>query len=149
MVNNKDFYQKLREQLRSWCATDEGKTNKFAEYLMFAPDLFHLLCKLSLDKDVSAMEKAKLAGAIAYFVSPIDLLPEIIVGPLGYVDDIALAAYVLNNLVNKTDAEIVRKHWVGDEDVLNVIQRILDVADAMVGSGMWGNLKKAFDKKTS
>lgn len=149
MVNNKDFYQKLREQFREWCATDEGKTNKFAEYLMFAPDLFHLLWKLSLDKDIPAMEKAKLAGAIAYFVSPVDLLPEMIVGPLGYVDDIALAAYVLNNLVNKTDAEIVRKHWVGDEDVLNVIQRILDVADAMVGSGMWGNLKKAYDKKTS
>ena len=148
-MDNKDFYQKLREQFREWCTTDEGKSNKFAEYLMFAPDLFHLLCKLSADKDVPTMEKVKLAGAIAYFVSPVDLLPEIIAGPIGYVDDIALAAYVLNNLVNKTDEEIVRKHWVGDKDVLNVIQIILDVADTMVGSGMWANLKKAFDKKTS
>ena len=143
-MNNKDFYQKLRGQFRDWCTTDEGKTNKFAEYLMFAPDLFHLLCKLSLDKDVPAIEKAKLAGVIAYFVSPVDLLPEAILGPVGYVDDIALAAYVLNNLVNKTDEEIVRKHWVGDEDVLNVIQRILYIADTMVGSGIWSKLKKRF-----
>lgn len=114
---------------------------------MFAPDLFHLLCKLSIDKDVPAIEKAKVVAAIAYFVSPIDFIPEAITGPLGYADDIALAAYVLNNFVNNTDEERVRKHWVGDADVLNLIQQILSIADAMLGSGLWENIKRAFDKK--
>lgn len=141
-MNNDDFYKKLRKQFREWLKTDEGKTNKFAEYLMFAPDLFHLLCKLSIDKDVPAIEKAKLVAAIAYFVSPVDLMPEVLAGPLGYVDDIALAAYVLNSLINKTDEQIIRKHWVGDGDVLNVIQQILNIADAMLGSGIWESLKK-------
>ena len=146
-MNNEDFYQKLRKKMREWLKSDEGKTNKFAEYLMFAPDLFHLLCKLSIDKDVPAIEKAKVVAAIAYFVSPVDFIPEAITGPLGYADDIALAAYVLNNFVNNTDEERVRKHWVGDADVLNLIQQILSIADAMLGSGLWENIKRAFDKK--
>ena len=146
-MNNDDFYDKLRNKMREWLKSDEGKTNKVAEYLMFAPDLFHLLCKLSIDKDVPAIEKAKLFGAIAYFVSPIDFIPEALTGPLGYADDIALAAYVLNSLINNTDEEIVKKYWVGDSDVLNLIQQILAIADAMLGSGLWEKIKNAFDRK--
>jgi len=129
-------------KIRNWLESDAGRHNKWAEYLMFAPDLFHLLCKLSLDPEVSTREKAKLAAAIAYFVSPIDLIPEALTGPIGYVDDIALAAYVLNSIVNNTNKDIVIKHWAGDGDVLNVIQQILKVADEMVGSGLWRKIKR-------
>jgi uncharacterized membrane protein YkvA (DUF1232 family) len=111
---------------------------------MFGPDLFHLLCKLSLDDEVPIKEKAKLAGAIAYFVSPVDLLPEIITGPLGYLDDIAVAAYVLNGIINNTDKALVEKHWAGDGDVLHVIRQIIKGADEMLGSGLWAKLKKKF-----
>jgi uncharacterized membrane protein YkvA (DUF1232 family) len=140
-----DFYQDLRKRFRDWAGTEEGKSNKFTEILMFAPDLFHLLCKLAIDPDVPVKEKAKLAAAIAYFVSPIDLIPEAILGPVGYVDDIALAAYVLNNIINKTGEEVVTRHWAGEADVLVVIQRIIAVADEMVGSGLWRKLKGLVD----
>ncbi len=106
--------------------------------------LFHLLCKLSLDENVSGSDKAKLAGAILYFVSPVDFLPEGILGPAGYADDIAIAAYVLNSVVNHTDPEVVRKHWAGDEDVLKVIKQILDVADKMVGGGLMKKIRRKF-----
>jgi uncharacterized membrane protein YkvA (DUF1232 family) len=142
MNKQEDFYQSFREKIRKWLASSEGKSNKFAEYLMFAPDLFHLLCKLSLDDEVPVKEKAKLAGAIAYFVSPIDLIPEIITGPIGYLDDIAIAALVLNGIINNTDKALVQRHWAGD--VLEVIQQIFKVADEMVGSGLWSRLKRKF-----
>lgn len=135
-----DFYQSFRKKIREWLKAD-GKSSKWAEYLIFAPDLFHVLCKLSIDNDVPVKEKAKLAAAIAYFVSPLDLVPEAIVGPIGYVDDIALAAYVLNSIINNSDPAIVRRHWAGDIDVLELIQQILHVADEMVGSGLWHKLK--------
>jgi uncharacterized membrane protein YkvA (DUF1232 family) len=134
-----DFYQQLRKRLRAWMQKG-GSKHKYSEYLLFAPDLFHLLCKLSVERRVPVAEKAKLAAAIAYFISPIDLIPEAIVGPAGYVDDIALAAYVLNSIVNTTDPEVVRSHWAGDGDVLDLIQQILQVADDMVGSGLWKKL---------
>jgi uncharacterized membrane protein YkvA (DUF1232 family) len=111
---------------------------------MFAPDLFHLLVKLSLDPEVPGPRKIKLLGAIAYFISPIDVLPEALLGPLGLLDDIAVAAWVLNLMVNESDPEIVRKHWAGDGDGLEVIQRILTSADEMIGGGLWERLKKKF-----
>ncbi|MBL7178083.1 MAG: DUF1232 domain-containing protein [Desulfobacteraceae bacterium] len=143
-----DFYQKLRSKTRDWLNTKEGKSSKWSEYLMFAPDLFHLLCKLSIDKDVPVREKAKLAAAIAYFVSPIDLIPEAIVGPLGYLDDIAIAAYVLNSIINNTSPEVVKKYWAGEKDALETISQILKVADKNLGSGVWKKLKNLIDTQS-
>jgi len=138
-----DFYQQMRDSIRTW-VKGKGANYQFAEYLLAAPDLFHLLCKLALDKEVPAGEKAKLAGVIAYFISPFDLLPEALVGPLGYIDDVALAAWVLHGLINETNPEIVRRHWAGDGDVLDLVQQILQVASEMVGSGLWARIRKAF-----
>jgi len=52
-----------------------------------------------------------------------------------------LAAYVLNQIVNKTDPDVINRHWAGEGDVLDLIQRILSKADEMVGSGLWLKLK--------
>jgi uncharacterized membrane protein YkvA (DUF1232 family) len=145
-VDNKemDFYQKLRFKIKDWLQSGDGKNNKWAEYLMFAPDLFHLLCKLVIDEEVLFADKAKLAGAIVYFISPLDIIPEGLIGPLGYTDDIAVAAYVLNSIINHTDPEIVKRHWAGEGEVLEVIQRILASADEMIGGGLWNKLKGKF-----
>ncbi|MDD2621373.1 MAG: DUF1232 domain-containing protein [Syntrophomonadaceae bacterium] len=139
-----DYYQKLRFRMKEWLQSDEGKTNQWAEYMMFAPDLFHLLCKLAVDKDVLIADKAKLAGAIVYYLSPVDIIPELLIGPLGFADDIAVAAYVLNQIINHSDPEIVKKHWAGEGEVLEIIQRILVSADQMLGSGLWAKIKQKF-----
>ncbi len=146
-MNNDDFYQKLRKTFRDWLSTDQGKNYKWSDYLLFAPDLFHVLCKVLADKDTPMEDKAKIAGAVAYFISPIDLLPEAVLGPIGYADDIILAAYVLNSVINKSGPEIVRRHWAGDEDVLRVISQVLESADEMVGSGLWRKLKGKFSSE--
>ncbi|MBI9050127.1 MAG: DUF1232 domain-containing protein [Anaerolineaceae bacterium] len=138
-----DFYQQMRDNIRKW-VEGKGVNYKFADYLLTAPDLFHLLCKLAIDKDVPVNEKAKLAGAIVYFISPIDLIPEAVSGPIGYIDDVVMAALVLNGVINKTNPEIVRRHWAGDKDILGLIQQILQVADEMVGTGLWEKIRKGF-----
>jgi uncharacterized membrane protein YkvA (DUF1232 family) len=142
MADEAQFYRKLRKRLMVWAETEEGRTHKWAEVLMAGPDLFHLLWRLTLDPEVPGGMKLKLAGALAYFISPIDLLPEAFLGPIGYLDDIALAAYVLNELVNQSDPELVRKHWAGDGDALELIRGIVATADDMVGGGLWERVKK-------
>ncbi len=141
-----DFYQQMRDSIRIWLK-GKGGNYKFADYLLAAPDLFHLLCKLAIDKEVPVSEKAILAAAIVYFISPVDLLPEALTGPIGYIDDVAVAAFVLNRVINKTNPEIVIRHWAGDKDILDLIQQILQVADEMVGSGLWSKIRKGFDKE--
>ncbi len=142
--SNHDFYKKLRVRTRKWFSANDGSTNMWAEYLMFAPDLFHLLCKLAIDSEVPVKERAKLAGAIAYFLSPFDLMPEALMGFIGFADDIALAAYVLNSLVNNSNPDIVKRHWAGDENVLDVIRRILKTGNNAGRAGVFGKgvLKK-------
>ena len=146
---NYDFYKNLRLSTRQWLSARNGSTQKWAEYLMFAPDLFHLLCKLAIDSEVPVKQRAKLAGAIAYFVSPIDLVPEALVGFIGFADDIALAAYVLNSLVNGCAPAILKRNWAGEQDILELTQSIMKWGNSLGGSGflgkrVWRRLKKMF-----
>ena len=140
-MDKNDFYQKLRERVNIW-AVREGKDSTVLKYVLIAPDFFHLLCKLLLDPRVPGREKAKIGAAVAYFISPLDVIPEGLVGPAGYVDDVALAAYVLHSLVNSVDPAILQEHWAGDGDVLKTVQTILKAADGLVGSGMWQRIKR-------
>lgn len=139
-MDKEDFYQKLRSRVKEW-AVREGKDSKALKYVLLAPDFFHLLCKLMFDPRVPRSEKAKVGGAIAYFVSPIDVVPEGLIGPVGYVDDVALAAYVLNSVLKSVGPEVLEDHWAGDGDVLQNIQEILRLADEIIGSGMWKKVK--------
>ena len=143
-TKQQDFYQKLRKDVKSWISKNLDKENKWTDYVLATPDLFHLLCKLSVDKDVPSNKKIKLVAGIAYFISPIDLLPEAFFGAVGYLDDIAVSAYILNELVNEVDPQIIRKHWAGEQDILDLIKTIIANADSMIGSKMWNRIKRRF-----
>ena len=140
----KDFYQKLRNDIKNWLDKNLGADKRMIEFLLLAPDIFHLMVKLTIDPDVPAAKKVKLAAAIAYFISPIDLIPEILVGPIGYIDDVSIAAYVLNDLMNNIDPQIIKRNWAGERDILDAVKTILVNANNMLGSGLWGKLKKKF-----
>lgn len=141
MSKEADFYQSLRRRMLQWAET-HGRSHRWIEYLLWAPDLFHLLWRLSLDPQVPARLKGKLVGAIVYFVSPLDLIPEAVFGPAAYADDVALAAYVLGSILNEVGPEVLRRHWAGSQDVLEVIRAVLKVAQSMVGAGIWSRLRQ-------
>ena len=136
-----DFYIRLRAKIEAYL---EKHDNAYTDYLLLAPDLFHLLVKLSIDDRVPAEKKAKFIVVIAYFISPLDLLPEMFLGPLGYLDDIALTAYVINQYINETDASIVRELWAGDQDILTTLKNIIATADKFIGSGLWKKIRNKF-----
>jgi uncharacterized membrane protein YkvA (DUF1232 family) len=79
--------------------------------------------------------------AIAYFISPIDILPEAILGPIGYLDDLGVAAYVLNDIINTVDPQIVKRNWIGDVDILILIKKILINIDKIIGKGIWDKVR--------
>ncbi len=137
----RDFYQGLRKKVVQWASSGEGQDNKWTEYILIVPDLFHLLWKLTLDPEVPRKTKVKLGIALAYFISPIDLIPEGILGPLGYTDDLVITALVLNMMINETDPYLVQKHWAGEEDILILVKRIIETADQMIGGGLVNKIK--------
>ncbi len=136
-----EFYQALHEKIHNWMQTEEGKSHRWSRYINYAPDLFHLICRLSMDKAVPKEIKAKLAPVMAYFVSPYDYIPEEFWGALGYVDDLALVAYALNQLQAELDSQILDKYWQNETPLSAVISDILQVAEEMVGEEYWPKLK--------
>lgn len=136
------FYIRLRKRIIHWLDAGENRTERWGKYLLAGPDLAHLLCGLMGDGDVAARDKVVLGAVLIYFFSPLDFFPELFLGPLGYLDDIALTAYALNGLINRTDAAVVRRHWAGEEDVLTVVRSILDFLDRFLGRGLWRRLRR-------
>jgi uncharacterized membrane protein YkvA (DUF1232 family) len=104
---------------------------RLKEYALFAPRLLKLIFRLMRDRRVPARAKAVLVMLGAYLASPIDLIPDFIPG-LGHVDDLVLAAFALDQILNRVPDHVVREHWDGDEDVLQIVREILDIAAGIV-----------------
>lgn len=97
----KYFYDTLIEHLETY----SGEYEAFIDY---GPVLFKVLCNL-LNSDVDTSLRLPICGAIAYYVTPEDIIPENIYGPYGYVDDIYLSAYVLNMVAEKQGFEFIQE----------------------------------------
>jgi len=119
------------EPARPTGAEDDPPQTDLKEYLLLAPRLIKLLWRLTRDPRVPARSKATLILLGAYLVSPIDLIPDAIPG-LGQLDDLFIAAFALDRILNRVPDEIVLDHWDGEEDVLQVVRQILDISTGMV-----------------
>lgn len=138
---HRDTYQKMRSRINKWLKKNGG--HRYAQWVLLAPDMFHLLCKLSVDPDVPTAKKAKLMATIAYFTSPLDIIPEGVVGPVGYVDDVVLTAHVLNDLLNHVDPKVLNRHWAGQEAIFLVIRDVVQTSEELVGAGTLKKLLKS------
>lgn len=127
-----DFYVKLRKRITSYLDTRAGSSSKFAPYLLFAPDLFHLLTKTLLDNRIDGKSKVLIGSGILYFISPFDFISEGLIGPGGFIDDIIVTTFIVNMLVNKYSATILEEHWVGDQKLLDVLRKTSKISDRIL-----------------
>lgn len=88
--------------------------------LLFIPNMLLLCARLLTDSRVPAAERALVAGAIIYALIPFDLIPDMIPF-VGQVDDAYLIALTLLRLMERTDPQVVREHWRGGGDVVELI----------------------------
>jgi uncharacterized membrane protein YkvA (DUF1232 family) len=61
---------------------------------------------------VSALDKLLVAGAIAYIVMPVDVIPDFIPF-LGEVDDLYLLIFALQRLISNAGRNVLYAHWTG------------------------------------
>jgi len=127
-VANEDFYRSLREKVA-------GYSGAYADYVLLVPDLFLLVTRLMLDSRIEGRHKVYMGAALAYVISPIDLISERRFGVLGYLDDLVVIVAALNILLNESDRTVVLEHWTGKEDLLATIQKVLGQADELMGKG--------------
>jgi len=113
------LYDRLREHV---VPARPGAVTGARDLLLFLPDLTVLLARLLRDARVPIFQKVVAVAGIAYVVSPIDLLPALVLGPVGLLDDLFVVAACLSRLLNHVHPDVVRGHWSGQGDALEVIQ---------------------------
>ncbi|HYJ47118.1 MAG TPA: DUF1232 domain-containing protein [Pyrinomonadaceae bacterium] len=99
--------------------------------LMFLPNLIALCGRLLTDRRVPVAEKALFAGAVIYALMPFDLIPDMIPF-IGQVDDSYLISLTLLRLISKTNADVVREHWRGGGDVVQLAEAIAGLAPKLM-----------------
>ena len=95
-------------------------------------DRAKLTWKLFWDERVSPLTKAIPILGLAYVLSPLDLLPELALGPVGALDDVGIIMLVLSLFIQAAPPDIVQEYLrqfsegrgqqpalEGDEDIID------------------------------
>jgi len=95
--------------------------------LMFLPNMIALCARLMVDSRVPRTERALLAAAVIYAIIPFDFIPDMIPF-VGQVDDLFLISLTLLRLIDRTDDRVVREHWRGGGDVVQLAESVATIA---------------------
>ncbi len=99
--------------------------------LLFIPNLILLCFRLMTDRRVPGTDRTLVAGAVLYALIPLDLIPDMIPF-VGQIDDLYLIALTLLRLLDRADPRIVREHWNGGGDVVELVEGMVAVAGKLL-----------------
>jgi uncharacterized membrane protein YkvA (DUF1232 family) len=94
--------------------------DRMKNLLLFIPNLIVLCARLMVDPRVPAKERLLVAGAIVYAFLPLDFIPDMLPF-VGQVDDAYLIAMTLLRLMTVTEPNVVREHWRGGGDLVELV----------------------------
>lgn len=111
-------------------------------YMKQLPSYLRLLGGLLTDKRVSTVDKLLVAGAMAYIVMPVDLIPDFIPF-IGEVDDVFVLVLALQRLISNAGRSVVMAHWSGSmEDLADLnLKEALAAAAFFLPRGIRRRLK--------
>jgi uncharacterized membrane protein YkvA (DUF1232 family) len=95
------------------------------------PDIARTIARLVADPVLPTAAKVALAAAVVYLVTPVDLIPDFI-PVLGALDDVLVAAIIVDGLLNWVDRGLVLKYWPGTAESLDRVARAARLLAAWV-----------------
>ena len=95
------------------------------------PAIIRTISGLAVDPVLPKAAKIVLAAAVLYLVSPVDVVPDFI-PVLGYLDDLFIAAIIVDGLLNFVDRGLVLKYWPASPELLERVARSARVLAAWV-----------------
>ncbi len=142
------FYDRLRARVAGTTGkSGGGLRDSAAQALMLAPDVFILLVRLVLDREVPASSRRLIGGALFYFVLPIDLFPEAFTGPAGYLDDLVIACAVLGEAFGHELEHFTRRHWSGSARLGEVLGDVARTADSLLGADLAARVRRFLERR--
>ena len=117
--------RRLYDELRARVVENEpGAPTGVRDALLLLPDFTVLLARLLRDPRVPRGSKLLALFGLGYVLSPIDLLPSLLLGPIGLIDDLLVLSAALSRLLNHVHPDVVRSAWPGQGDALEAIQQL-------------------------
>jgi uncharacterized membrane protein YkvA (DUF1232 family) len=111
--------KRLYERMRSRMGTLEpGTPSGVRDLVLLLPDLTVLLVRLLRDPRVPRGSKLVALLGVGYVLSPIDLL--------------LVVTAALAHLLDDVHPDVVRSHWPGKGDALEVVQRVTQWSRALI-----------------
>jgi uncharacterized membrane protein YkvA (DUF1232 family) len=142
------FYDRLRERMLLAAERQSQRYGKpVIEALLLVPDVFILMVRLVLDPAVPGEARALIGGALAYFLLPLDLFPEALVGAAGFLDDLVLVAAVLSQALGGELEPYANKYWNGDRELRQTLRDITQSAQALLGRDLDRRLKRTLARR--
>ncbi|MFV1970533.1 MAG: YkvA family protein [Acidimicrobiia bacterium] len=105
------------------------------EAAMLLPNVVKLLSRMLRDRRVPMRRKVLIGAVLAYVISPVDLIPDFVVG-IGRLDDLVLVSLAIDHLMSGVDEDIVRMYWDGTEDGLDLIRSVFAWGAAIIPDGI-------------
>src|SRR2546421_4678502 len=105
--------------------------SRMKNLLMFLPNMVILCGRLMVDKRVPRAERALFAAAVIYAIIPFDFIPDMIPF-VGQIDDLFLISLTLLRLIDRTDDMIVREHWRGGGDIVQLAESAATIAPLLM-----------------
>ncbi|PYS44266.1 MAG: hypothetical protein DMF71_04360 [Acidobacteria bacterium] len=105
--------------------------SRMKNLLMFLPNMVILCGRLMVDKRVPRAERALFAAAVIYAIIPFDFIPDMIPF-VGQIDDLFLISLTLLRLIDRTDDMVVREHWRGGGDVVQLAESVVTIAPLLM-----------------
>lgn len=109
------------------------KIKTYSDYLFIVPDMAALLYRLLKDKRVSLKTKLIISGVVAYIAFPTDIIPDSIPF-IGKVDEIAVAFFALERIIDDVPIKVVLENWEGKNDIVFVIRNIVEYVINFTGA---------------
>jgi len=142
------FYDRLRGRIVATIEKRGGRLGRgAADLLLLVPDVFMLLVRLALDPQVPGATRGLIGGALAYFILPFDLLPEALVGALGYMDDLVLAAAVLTQALGPQLEPQARRYWSGRQELRQVLEDVVTAGQSLLGENLVARLERLLARR--
>ncbi len=111
-----------------------GYKGEFEDIISQAPALYRLMTHLLDDPDMPRNMSPMVIAAIAYFILPEDAIPEDRYGPMGFIDDIYLCAFVADKVMQSAGTgEILVRNWDGQVPVVPLVKSILAREGELLG----------------
>ncbi len=143
---HQSFYHSLREKVKRFAVDRAPKwAQPLVPWVLAVPDFFVMLVRLARDERVPASAKLIAGATIAYYISPIDLIPDPI--PLiGEIDDLALALFAVEQIAKSVPGPVIQEAWPGEGDILALVREGVHLITRVLPGKMIASLQKVLKR---